>query len=70
MHVDVVDIPKGRKYWKVNTQKTAIGKKKVTCYSCGKEGHFARDYRNKNKVVRTANAIGHQGCNDISDADL
>ena len=27
-------------------------KKTLKCYSCGKPGHFAKDYRSKNMVLR------------------
>ena len=32
--------------------KKGQNKKALKCYSCGKPGHFARDYRSKNMVSR------------------
>jgi hypothetical protein len=33
------------------------GKKKFSCYACGKEGHMARDCRSQGKVTRQLNVI-------------
>ena len=40
----------GKKYFKGKKQQG--GKKILTCYSYGKPGYFARDYRSKNIVQR------------------
>ena len=47
--------------------KGSYGKNKssLTCYNCGKQGHFARDCRMKNKVIRQLNVLS----SDTKDGD-
>ncbi|KAF2741634.1 hypothetical protein M011DRAFT_472919 [Sporormia fimetaria CBS 119925] len=54
MHLDNLN----RKGWAYGEKKTpGNGKNNRTCYSCGKVGHFSKNFRSKNKVIRQLNMI-------------
>ena len=56
--IDLSNINKGPNRWNKNQSKgSKPDKSKATCYRCGKQGHFAQDYRIKNKVVRQLNVL-------------
>lgn len=65
MHLD--SVTKEHKPWKVENK--GKGKKKVVCYGCGKEGHFARNCLGKNKVTRHVAVIGHSNHWSETDTD-
>ena len=64
--IDLSNINKGPRRW--NEKKQGSNRKHnkslVTYYRCGKQGHFARDCRLKNKVVRQLNVLTHDDPND------
>ena len=51
--MDLSATQKGRKPGPKKQQNNRSGKKSITCYGCGKEGHMKRDCRSSGKVQRT-----------------
>lgn len=67
--MDLSIINKGPDRWSKQSKQgrgSKPDKSKVTCYGCGKQGHYARDCRMKNKVVRQLNVLttGDEGTGD------
>jgi hypothetical protein len=56
--IDLSNINKGPDRWNKDQSKgSKPNKSNVTCYRYGKQGHFARNCRIKNKVVRQLNVL-------------
>ena len=55
--MDLSNLNKGPDRWNKKSRGSKPDKSSVTCYGCGKQGHFARDCRMKGKVVRQLNML-------------
>jgi hypothetical protein len=69
--MDLSNLIKGPERW---NQKKGTGsqqdKSKVVCYNCNKPGHYARDCRMKNKVIRQINVLTQEGLEDGEEWDI